>query len=275
MMTFSILGRFGRIGNQLFQIASMIGISKDNEKELWFPQWHCDYTKKNMNEFFENKLNFKNNSLSEYSLFKEKQFNYDKIFLDKEINYDFLGYFQSDKYFKKYESEIRKQFEPSRSLLHDLKNKFAQSGLLYRNTCSVHIRRGDYVNNEVHDGICTLEYYAKAIEFIKSRVYNPKFVVFSDDIKWCKENFDNSFYFVENSLSQEGDVIHRTNNSDVEELFLMSMCSHNIIANSSFSWWASYLNKHVDKIIVAPNRWFSSDYKENFEDIYTSNMIRL
>ncbi len=114
---------------------------------------------------------------------------------------------------------------------------------------SVHIRRGDYANDKVTNtyfGTCPLEYYKQAMDYMRSKVNNPIFYFFSDDIEWVKKEFneDENFVFISNPKLQ-----------DYEELILMSQCSHNIIANSSFSWWGAWLNDNPAKLVVAPKKW--------------------
>lgn len=114
---------------------------------------------------------------------------------------------------------------------------------------SVHIRRGDYLNatNIKRFGVCTLEYYQKAIKKIKEKVSSPFFLFFSDDTEWVKENFhtEENMMIVENNDIPPFWYIH-----------LMSLCAHNIMSNSTFSWWGNFLNENKEKITVAPSRWF-------------------
>ena len=108
------------------------------------------------------------------------------------------------------------------------------------NTVSLHVRRTDYVNLQNYHPIAAIQYYKDALDLIE----HDKVVVFSDDINWCKKNFKfNNMVFIEG-------------NSNIEDLYLMSMCNNNVIANSSFSWWAAWLNKNEYKKIVAPKVWF-------------------
>ena len=123
------------------------------------------------------------------------------------------------------------------------------------NTVSIHIRRGDYLKDKQRNNICNVEYYKLAIEKIKTYIEHPSFFVFSDDINWCKENFQNEeFNFID----------WNTGNNSFIDMQLMSNCKHNIIANSSFSWWAAWLNINSNKIIIGPMYWF---------DNITSNML--
>ena len=121
------------------------------------------------------------------------------------------------------------------------------------------MRRGDYVtlpSAKNHYKLCSLEYYKQAIEYLKNRLTKFELFVFSDDILWCKENltFEFPVNFIESGNSQS-------------DLYLMSRCKHNVIANSSFSWWGAWLNSNKNKIVIAPNDWFID------ETIDTSDLI--
>ncbi len=245
------LGNFGRLGNQLFQLAAAISYAKDNDLFIDV-KWEKYFN------YFENKVKI-NSCKDNYANYSEKRLSYDSIpYNGKSVNLQ--GYFQSEKYFKKNEKLIRHYFTPNKNIISNLLNRYPD--VKEYKTCSVHIRRGDYVDNKIHN-VCNLYYYNKAIEKIKSLTNIDKFIFFSDDISWCKENFKSDQHvFVEN-------------NKDIEDLFLMSHCSHNIISNSTFSWWASWLNANPEKIIIAPDKWFTDDSKLDNKDIYTENMIKI
>ena len=126
-------------------------------------------------------------------------------------------------------------------------------------TVSLHIRRGDYLKLQHLHRVLTLEYYKKAIKYFTSE---HTFVIFSDDIEWCKSNIGSYFKYVE--YIQDEDYV---------ELFLMSKCQHNIIANSSFSWWGAYLNTYKKKITIAPKKWFGPKGFKNVDDLFLKNWI--
>ena len=136
-----------------------------------------------------------------------------------------------------------------------------QEILKNENTCSIHVRRGDYLNSPNHHPTQNMNYYMRAI---KEMPKDSVFLIFSDDIKWCKENFPNlpeKFIFVEG-------------NKDYEDLHLMTHCKNNIIANSTFSWWGAWLNSNSDKIVVAPKKWFGPALKNNdTKDLYCEGWI--
>lgn len=256
MITFNEIGKYGRLGNQMFQIASTIGIAIKNNDVTEFQKWICSYTKKHMTPFF--KFPIKESLIENFdgTTYQEPHFHYKDVSYKNDLNLH--GYFQSEKYFIHCEEIIRNQFEPSDSTLDLINSKYKD--VMTLNTCSIHIRRGDYINNTFHE-VCDVNYYNNSIECIKSKMQIDKFLVFSDDINWCKANLPENYVFVEGNL-------------DVIDLFVMSLCKHHIIANSSFSWWASWLNKDSRKIIIAPNRWFASKELDD-KDIYTKNMIKL
>ena len=123
-----------------------------------------------------------------------------------------------------------------------------------KESVSIHIRRADYINNQDIFKILTKQYYLDSLDFISLKLNRPKIYIFSDDIQWCKSNFSGPYYFV-----SDGTL------TDLEEFDLMSKCRHNIIANSTFSWWAAKLNEFKEKIIVMPLIWFNNP---EFQDLY-------
>jgi hypothetical protein len=169
------------------------------------------------------------------------------------------GYYQSEKYFEGRGQEIRMLFTDF-GALWELANQF---GFLLKNSVSLHVRRGDYAKfPEVHS-ILDVEYYYRAITYIQVERNVENILVFSDDIPWCRENLKGEEFVLMDGLE------------DWEEIYLQSLCNHNIIANSSFSWWGAYLNENEDKIVVAPKVWFNPGFKYDHSKIYTEEMICL
>jgi hypothetical protein len=236
-------------------VASTIGIAIRNNDIAVFPKWFCNYTKKEMTRFFKNPVaeTLPKNFIAR--TYDEPHFYYSPVAYTNNLNLH--GYFQCEAYFKHCESIIRFHFEPTETVVATMKDLYKD--VLDKRTCSIHVRRGDYTNNPVHD-VCDIGYYNRAIEQVKSRTDVDEFLVFSDDITWCKDKFKGNYTFVDGNL-------------DVEDMFLMSMCKNHIIANSSFSWWGSWLNNNPSKITVAPLRWFGTDI--NAKDVYTQNMIKI
>lgn len=162
----------------------------------------------------------------------------------------FAGYWQTEKYFVHIRQGLLKdfQFSEGEERLKDLKGRMLASN----NFVSVHVRRGDYLQHpELYGGICTDEYYKAAMELAGRKIASPLFVFFSDDIGWVKEHykFDNALY-IEAGMFEHYQPWY--------DMCLMSCCSHNIIANSSFSWWGAWLNRRAGKIVIAPEKWFNN-----------------
>ncbi len=160
------------------------------------------------------------------------------------------GYWQSEKYFNKYSDVIRKDFVFKETL--STANQSFSNQIIQTNAISLHVRRGDYVTsssaNKMH-GVCSLEYYQQAVNEILNRVTDPFFYIFSDDPTWVKQNL---------RLRAEHTYIdHNRDDESYNDMRLMSICKHHIIANSSFSWWGAWLNSRKDKIVIAPKRWFN------------------
>jgi len=177
------------------------------------------------------------------------------------------GYWQSEKYFYDAAALIRKDF----TFRQPLGNKNAECAELISevNAVSLHVRRGDYASDActaAKHGLCSIEYYRAALQLVAERVPNAHLFVFSDDICWVKNNLrlDLPFHYVD----------HNHGAYSFNDMRLMSMCKHNIIANSSFSWWGAWLNPRVDKIVVAPRCWFNMDNR-NTRDIYCSSWVVL
>jgi len=177
------------------------------------------------------------------------------------------GYWQNEKYFKDIEDVIRREFAVRNESSSESERTASQ--ILNTDSVSIHVRRADYVSDpathETH-GVCELEYYQKCVDLIEERLAHPSFFVFSDDLTWCRENlrFHHSTTF---DTSQSATGAH-------EDLRLMSLCKHNIIANSSFSWWAAWLNANKDKMILAPRRWLK-DMRYDTRDIIPENWIKV
>lgn len=173
------------------------------------------------------------------------------------------GYWQSEKYFSDIEDTIRREFK----LKDPLKNEAQKFSDEIKNTNSVslHIRRGDYVTNDKLKGFLQplpLAYYNEAIEIVEKKIDKPHFFVFSDDIAWVKDNL---------KINHQVSYVSGSGIEDHEELALMSQCKHNIIANSSFSWWGAWLNDNPGKIVIAPKNWFSDgDNSELIPNTWTT-----
>ncbi|MBI3482318.1 MAG: alpha-1,2-fucosyltransferase, partial [Bacteroidetes bacterium] len=130
---------------------------------------------------------------------------------------------------------------------------------------AIHVRRGDYVANPVYQsffGALPLTYYQVAVSEMKSKVANPKFFIFSDDVSWCQQNFA----FIPDAKF----IAHKASVKASEDLVLMSTCRHQIIANSTYSWWGAWLNTNVGKVVIAPKQWFANTFSDSPQPPYAS-----
>jgi hypothetical protein len=240
----------------MFQIAGIKSLAKDNQTDAYFYNIHQQLEKLNNDQKHnpdlkhakEYLLMFKNLDLTK-NWNKEKPrktvklpFHYEPIKFENYTLYD--GFFQSAKYFDHNRKYILNLFEPSAHVKNALKK---YNNLLIGITCSIHVRRGDYLKFGLHVSR-EMDYYNKCIERV-GKV--DKYLIFSDDINWCKTKFKGDQYiFIENE-------------KDYVEIFLQSKCTHNIISSSSFSWWGAYLNQGINKKIIGPKQWFSWNKPNN------------
>ncbi|MEI8390333.1 MAG: alpha-1,2-fucosyltransferase [bacterium] len=182
----------------------------------------------------------------------------DNVFLE--------GLFQSEKFFKDIRMIIKKEF----TLTEPLQGKNLQfsNHIKSVNSVSLHVRRGDYITNQWamdNLGLCSLEYYQKAIEYIESNTEDPHFFLFSDEIEWVKKHLKiNSSYTT---------VDGNNENTGYEDLRLMSLCNHHITANSSFSWWGAWLGHNHNKIVISPKNWFKLNIFDD-KDLVPDNWIK-
>jgi hypothetical protein len=229
------LGEMGRFGNQLFQIAATIGIARRNGCPFVFPMW--PYAR-----HFEFPIP-QSRYIREFERRMPRTFAYEEIVIDRAT--ELRGYFQSERYFANCKEEVRHYFTPHHALAQLLERQFGD--LLAAGTCSVHVRRTDYIGDPAWSELAASDYYERAMSQFDS---DTTFVIFSDDIEWCKQRFrDRSVVFVE-ALSA------------VEDLFLMARCKGHIIANSTFSWWGAWLDPNPNKKVIAPLRWFGGRHAD-------------
>ena len=235
----------GGLGNYLFQISAAYAVSIRDNKELKIDVSDIAIVHSPI-ELYSNNI-FRNILFGNVDHFEHiQQSNHIPI---SHINIPVVrgnlkldGYYQNEKYFKEYRDDILKLFEIDDSTKNYLTEKYLE--IQFENTCSIHVRRGNYVERQDFHPLQTIEYYKKSISVIGEKTL---FLIFSDDIEWCKVNLD----FIENKIFISG-------NLDYCDLYLMSMCNHNIIANSSFSWWGAWLNNREDKKIIYPSFWFNN-----------------
>ena len=298
-----IIRMSGGLGNQMFQYAlymklksqgkevkfdDILEYRRDNARPIMLSVFGIEYPRATWDEI----ISFIDGSPKISQRIKRKLFGRKSLIIhEKDVNYDpnllehdpayLAGYFQSEKYFKDIEADIRKIYTfPERSEVQlplDLEQRISTYQYLIEqtNAIGVHIRRGDYlVSYETHGGICTDAYYETALAYMQARFPDAVFYVFSDEIKWAKKwlearfikpggnELDERFCLIEGSTEHTGYL----------DMMLLTKCKHYIIANSSFSWWGAYLCNNQDKVIIAPEKWLNN--AESL-DIFTDNMIKV
>ncbi len=239
----------GGIGNQMFQYAAAYAYAKEHNKTIVVSDWPVDLIRA-FNLYF---LRFRKNDTCFYPAMpkgRRKEISA-KLSRGQDVS-GFLtdpdiiqisGYFQNERFFKKYAADIRELFTFSEPF--PIETEKLKSEIESRNAVSIHIRRGDYVYYNYH--LMSDGYYKRAMKYIARRVDNPHFYIFSDDIDWVEKNmkFNYPHTFVKSNRERDS----------YWDMYLMSLCKHNIIANSTFSWWGAWLNKHPDKIVISPDVW--------------------
>jgi len=183
-----------------------------------------------------------------FGIYVEPTISYDPNFFSLKDNTHIRGNFINANYFSSIEKVLRHEFQIKSPLSN--KTKELIESITSGDSVSIHIRRGDYANekktNKIH-GLIPIDYYKTAIDLINNKIKSPTFYVFSDDISWVKENLSNTqkMHFIDHT---DGDTAY-------EDMYMMSLCKHNIIANSGFSYWGAWLNSNTEKLVISPKQW--------------------
>ena len=300
----------GGLGNQMFQYAlylqlknlgrdvkidDVAGFAQDAKRDPALQPFGISYERASGKEL----VRMLDSSLLPWSrvrrkLFGRKKKSYfeeDKRYHPEIMTWDDIyleGYWQTEKYFEAIADEVKRVYDTDRLLEYIRNNKLMDDWLTRiasTESVGVHIRRGDYLlpeNQALFGGICTEAYYREAMELMRSEHPNCRFYLFTNDKEWVKERIA-QIAAVKNGIetgevkeadakSHNIEVVDLAEQSDYAEFVLMSRCKHNILANSSFSWWASYLNKNENKTVLAPDRWLNG---WDCEDIYRKDMRRV
>lgn len=285
-----IIKLIGGLGNQMFQYALGRKLSLVNKYPFKMDiSW---YVNEEFGRDIKREYSLKHfNVVEDFAMEDElKKFAYKKKFLYKLIqkfkkevlgisNISFVskilktrdnsyldGFWQSEKYFADIKDVLLKDFSLKDGLsdmAEEIEKQEAGS-----NSVSLHVRRGDYVSDKkVSDsiGICSPDHYREAIKIIKGKVPSPTFFIYSDDIGWVKDNL---------KIDAPTVYVSRPELKDYEELVLMSKCKHNIIANSSFSWWGAWLNQNPEKVVIAPKQWFKNP-NINTKDVIPDSWMKI
>ena len=270
MIGFNALGYMGRLGNQMFQYASLKGIARNRKYEYCFPSVGSVAEWKNVEQYYQeinegkvghillqpftmegnSQLNLQYIDKSRPVL-QEKSFAFDEELFNTCPDWvDIRGFFQTEKYFKHIRDEIKKDFTFRDEIINPCKEMV--SGI--DDPISLHIRRTDYITNSNHSTL-ELDYYESALSNFDN---DATILVFSDDPDWCNQQ---ELFSDDRFMIAEG-------NSGYVDMCLMSLCSGHIIANSSFSWWGAWLSD--SKQVIAPSQWFTGSNNDNIDtkDIY-------
>lgn len=280
-----IIQMSGGLGNQMFQYALYLKLKKlgkevkfdstssyvrDNARPVQLAVFNIQYpevTKEELIEMTDSSMRLKDRirrklrgrNTKEY---REDKFGYDPRVLTKDPAY-LVGTYQSELYFEDIEDEVRKAFRFDKSIMQPETLQMKQE-IMDSLSISIHVRRGDYLNAEgVYGEICTDAYYDAAIKYMLQKYPNATFYLFTNDLTWAD-------FFV-NARPYANIVVVKDNTeyTGYLDMYLMKHCKHNIIANSSFSWWGAWLNENKDKTVIAPSKWLNG---LECKDIYTDGM---
>lgn len=277
----------GGLGNQMFQYAAARALAHHHDTELAVDASHYRTDQLRNFDLFQlqtkarlasseeiDRLKAKGsvgrilNRIIPYSskrFYKQPYYHFDRSFFNLGKEVYLQGFFQSEKYFAPIAPLLQEEF----SLRGGYKDPILAKGseMQQLDSVALHIRRGDYSNAETlrFHGILPLTYYRDAVELMRKKLDQPRFYIFSDDIQWVVENLQ---------LEPSEAVSGKVSQTHFEDLYLMQQCRHNIIANSSFSWWGARLNTHLQKIVVAPLQWYNEGPRDT-EDLIPAGWTRL
>ena len=251
----------GGLGNQMFQISKALSEGFENNIDVKFKKESFIPMEGNQPSKYENNI-FRNIKFEDYDdnilQINEPSWQYNDIgvFYYKPVKY--YGYFQSSKNFKSQGEKIKSCFSPTEDFIKKIKNLYPK--IFDKNSVSIHVRRGDYIGVSEILPIIDKTYIDECLNQIGKHSH---IFIFSNDKEWCKKNLNYENYTVVEGLD------------DYEELWSISLCNHNIMSNSSFSWWGSYLNLNENKIVTAPSIWFGPKGEKNYQDIYEDEWIKI
>jgi hypothetical protein len=266
----------GGLGNQMFQYALGRSVAETNDVKLYLDKAFLENrTPGFVNVFRDYELDLFPNIIENTT--DHSTINYTKVFephfhhawglteakLQPEQHVYLTGYWQSYKYFENIESIIRHDF--SFPEIKETRTENLRQKIMSENSVMINVRRSDYLTDSLFEDL-TMEYFNECIEKIEALVDQPTFYVFSDDIEWCKKNFtDEKFFVVDKSYAGK---------KYIDYLNLMSSCKHQIIPNSTFAWWAAWLNSNENKIVMYPSKWFTDPSKDT-KDLCPTDWIKV
>ena len=239
----------GRLGNNMFMIAHAYVKALEFNKQMVIAREQLIYEGNDYSQNIFSKFQF-------IETFDDnKNCNPPTPSNDKHSIY--AGYYQSERYFQKWSENIKWLFGPTLEFINKIKVDIPI--IFQKEVTVINVRRGDYLIYPNYHPTVSKEYIMKALELVPSEQY----LIASDDIEWCKENLN-----LPGAIFLEGWKSH-------EQLWIMSMCHHFIISNSSFSWWAAYLSRNTNKIVVSPQTWFGPEGPKQWDEMYCKDWIIL
>jgi len=247
----------GGLGNILFSLSTSYALSKKYNLNLKLCYDHIGYLhtpplayKNNIFKNFEEL-----NEPTQFQLINQIKFEYYEIEIPQNANIFLNGYFQSEKNFLSCKNELISKLSPQETVKNDLLNRYPD--LKSNETVSVHVRKGNYKDLQEFHPLLLKQYYDKAL----AQFEGHKIFIFSDDIESCYDIF------------KRHDCVFVKNEFDLDDLYCMSLCKNNIIANSTFSWWGAWLNQNQDKKVIAPSTWFGPKITFTSKDIISKDWI--
>lgn len=250
----------GRLGNQLFQIANAYTQAKKYNRSLQLPLYDTNVQPYFTNVYHKLKDSFvldKAPDACECIHTINGTFHFTKYSPHETKPTVFRGFFQSEKYFEEEKNNVKSLFSPTEEFCIKAQQTYPQ--LKDKTIAAINVRRGDYLNFPTRHPVVSLDYIYEAVK--KLPEVDHYFVV-SDDIEWCKQNIQ-----LPNCIF--------TTFTDYEALWLLSLCHHFIISNSSFSWWGAYLSNYTNKIVISPDTWVGPDIVDDMKDIWCVNWIKI
>ena len=265
MLGFNHMGRLGQLGNQMFQYASLKGIAANRGYEYMIPihaETVVDALGNHLRTELFNPFSMKVNTgfMQSEKYVQEPHYEFsEELFNNCPDDVSLWGFFQTEKYFKHIEDDLREDFTFKREYIEP----YEEVKDMFDNPIALHVRRGDFIQNYKNHHNLTLDHYENALkEFDDDR----QVIIFSDDTNWCKEQeIFSSDRFLACEIGEP-----------YSELYMMSQCTDFIIANSSFSWWGAWLSTNKDKKVIAPQKWFGvNNQDKNTKDLFPKEWLVL
>ena len=263
MIGFNHLGIIGRLGNQMFQYAALRGIADKHGYDFTIPEsdFNDEWNDHQLFEVFD-LPNLKNRGRVADKFLQERQFNYDPELVEQcPDDVSLYGYFQTERYFSHIADSIKEDFTFKKDVVENCKEVMEELS----EPIALHVRRTDYVEKSQDHPPCSMKYYHEALKRFHEK---RPVVIFSDDVKWCKE---------QDIFKPDRFLVSETDNN-IYDMCMMTMCDDYIIANSSFSWWGAWLSHNPDPTVIAPKKWFGDTgytAKNNTEDICPDRWVRI